>query len=96
MNKSTLASMLEPLLIRAVTDSGCTGHVTPHKSRLINVKPCNHRFKAANGKLAHATCIGDMPVLGASKTGEYVYFVITGVRCVPGFEFTLLSVDQLW
>ena len=94
--QSALASMLEPLLIRAVVDSGCTGHVTPHESRLVNVKACNHRFKTANGKLARATCIGDMPVLGVDKNGARVSFVVTGVRCVPDFKFTLLSVDQLW
>ena len=94
--QSALASMLEPLLIRAVVDSGCTGHVTPHESRLVNVKTCNHRFKTANGKLEQATCIGDMPVLGVDKNGARVSFVVTGVRCVPHFEFTLLSVDQLW
>jgi hypothetical protein len=94
--QSALASMLEPLLIRAVVDSGCTGHVTPHESRLVNVKTCNHRFKTANGKLEQATCIGDMPVLGVDKNGARVSFVVTGVRCVPHFKFTLLSVDQLW
>ena len=46
--QSALASMLEPLLIRAVVDSGCTGHVTPHKSRLVNVKTCSQRQAGAS------------------------------------------------
>ena len=91
-----LAAKLEPLLLLAHPDSGCTGHVTPHRSRLICVKPCNDRFKAANGSWARATCIGDMPVIGAGKGGKPVAFTIKGVRCVPDFAYTLLSVDQLW
>ena len=77
-------------------DSGCTGSMTPERSRLINVKPCSESFSAASGLVAKATCIGDMPIVMTASNGERVLLVLTNVRCVPAFKYTLLSVKQMW
>ena len=54
-------------------------------------------FGAANGLLATATAIGNLPLIARADDGKIVHFVLTNVRCVPSFSnFTLLSVDQMW
>ena len=80
----------------AHVDSGCTGTLTASEKLLVNAKPCDETFTAADGTLHRATAIGDMPVTVMTSTGELVSFIITNVRLVPTFRFTLLSVTQLW
>jgi hypothetical protein len=46
--------------------------------------------------IARATCIGDMPVLVCATDGSWHLLTFTNVRCVPGFKYTLLSVNQMW
>ena len=87
---------IDPLCIRGVVDSGCTAHVTFCAEWLVNLRPCNETFKAANGKLAKATAIGDLPVVARAEGGGLATFTIRDVRLVPEFGYTLLSVDQLW
>ena len=43
-----------------------------------------------------ATHIGDLPVVARDRTGRPVRFTFTNVRHVPSFDYTLLSVDQIW
>ena len=50
-------------------DSGCTGSITPDEKSLINRRPCSDTFRAANKKLAKATCIGDLPAVVVRKDG---------------------------
>ena len=50
---------------------------------LINKRPCKETFRAANGKIERATCIGDMPVLVTTVDGKRVQLAFTNVRCVP-------------
>ena len=42
------------------------------------------------------TCIGDLPVVATDSKGKKRRLVIQGVRCVPNFTETLISVDSLW
>ena len=76
-------------------DSKCTGSVTDKRSRLINTKPCSEKFRAANGVVATATCVGDLPVVVLATSGQRVLVTFTNVRCVPHFSYTLLSAKQM-
>ena len=44
----------------------------------------------------HVTCIGDLPIVAIDSKGKRHRLVIKGVRCVPSFTETLISVDSLW
>ena len=37
-----------------------------------------------------------MPVLAKNSYGKLMPITLTNVRYVPGFDYTLLSVDQMW
>ena len=82
--------------IHGTIDSGCTGHVTSNRHWLINHRPCADTFRAAAGTKHVATIIGDMPVMARDRLGGYHYKLITNVRCVESFAYTLFSVTQLW
>ena len=84
-----------PVLV-AGCDSCCTAHVTPFGEYLINTRPCADSYKQADGTKARALGIGDLPVACTDTTGKPCTFLIRNVRFVPGFAYTLLSVDQLW
>ena len=83
-------------ILCATPDSGATASLTPTCKRLRNVKPCSEIFGSAEGQMARASCIGDMPVIARAEGGALVRFTFTNVRCVPSFKYTLLSVTQLW
>ena len=83
-------------IVCATPDSGATASLTPVCKRLRHVKPCNEIFGSAEGQMAQASCIGDMPVIARAEGGALVRFTFTNVRCVPSFKYTLLSVTQLW
>ena len=94
-NKRKLLSSLP--IVAATVDSGCSASLTYNCSLLVNTSPCDEVFGAANGVLAKATLIGSLPLVALAKSGEFVHFMLTNVRCVPDFSnFTLLSVDQMW
>ena len=84
------------ILISAAVDSACMGHLTCHRSALVNIRPCKDKFVAADGAVAPATCIGDMPVAVRDSDGTARLWLVRNVRCVPAFHYTLLSVTQLW
>ena len=83
-------------LFSAAPDSGCTAHCTPYCSRLVDTAPCDEIFGQANGHISRATRVGRMPVIARSRAGQLVRFAVSNVRCVPDFNYTLLSVTQLW
>ena len=83
-------------IFRAPIDSGCTASCTDTLARLVNVRPCDEDFKAANGSMCKCTAIGDMPILAKDSTGKIFRFVFTNVRYVPEFKYTLISVKQIW
>jgi hypothetical protein len=83
-------------IFRAPIDSGCTASCTDTLARLVNVRPCDEDFKAANGSMCKCISIGDMPVLAKDSTGKIFRFVFTNVRYVPEFKYTLISVKQIW
>ncbi|MDC0525432.1 reverse transcriptase domain-containing protein [bacterium] len=89
------AKLLASLSFLVRIDSGCTGSLTSDRSRLINVRPCGERFRAADKVMATAECIGDMPVVFLLG-GQPVFVNFTNVRFVPQFDYTLLSVRQMW
>ena len=37
-----------------------------------------------------------MPVFAKSGTGEFIEVILTNVRYVPDFKYTLISVKQIW
>ncbi len=82
--------------IHGTIDSGCTGHVTPNPHWLINHRPCADTFRAAAGTKHIAISIGDIPVIARDRLGGYHHKLITNVRCVESFAYTLFSVTQLW
>ena len=88
---SLVTNAVARLSLLAHPDSGCTGSMTPHEDCLINKRPCNEKFRAANGFIAKATCIGDLPAVLISRSGKPVVVTFTNVRCVPHFTYTLLS-----
>ena len=58
-------------------------------------------FGQANGQLSQCVGVGDMPVIARTQNadgtiGKPCQILITDVRCVPNFAYTLLSVTQLW
>lgn len=77
-------------------DSGCSGSLTFRKDLLTNLRPCNERFRAASGAVGVCKQIGDMPILVKLSSGETATAVLRNVRLIPEFQYTLLSVDQLW
>ena len=83
-------------IFRAPIDSGCTASCTNNINLLTNVKPCDEKFKVADGKHSICTYIGDLPVLAKDASGKIFRFTFTNVRYVPDFKFTLISVSQIW
>ena len=95
--KSASQSISSLPLAVATVDSGCSASCTGFCDLLIKTKPCDEIFGAANGILARATMVGNLPIIARASDGQFVHFVLTNVRCVPEFSnFTLLSVDQMW
>ena len=82
--------------ILSAIDSGCTGSLTWNINWLVNTRSCSEQFRAADGKITTCTTIGDMPALVRLSDGTVASLLVTNVRCVPSFRYTLLSVTQLW
>ena len=91
-NKAGLASVILSL----VMDSGCTYHCHPRQSDLINFRPRRERMVGIDGNSCNVVGIGDLPIIANDSAGERHKLLIQGVRCVPQFTDTLLSVDQFW
>ena len=89
-------ALVASVLIRAHADSGCSGSLTPSRGALVNTRPCSERFTAADGLQYKATLIGGMPVLAMDSQHQRRRLVFRNVRLVPDFQYTLLSVRQLW
>ena len=83
-------------IIFATPDSGATASNTNRRERLVGLKPCDEVFGDANGKVVRCDAIGDMPVVARDSNGKLLRFVLTNVRLIPSFHYTLLSVTQLW
>ena len=97
LNGFTSKSISSLPIVAATVDSGCSASCTASCHLLTDTSPCDEVFGAANGVLARATLIGNLPVIARTSDGTFIHFVITNVRCVPEFSnFTLLSVDQMW
>eukprot|EP00965_Chrysotila_dentata_P167486 5530846-Pleurochrysis_carterae.AAC.1 len=77
-----------------VVDSGCTWHIHPHMSDLVNVKTCHDQVAGINGKPQRCIAIGDLPVTAMNDSGNEVS--VKNVRCVPSFSDSLLSVSAPW
>eukprot|EP00965_Chrysotila_dentata_P019943 660400-Pleurochrysis_carterae.AAC.1 len=45
-----------------IVDSGCTWHIHPHISDLVNVRACDDRVAGIDGRPQTCTAIGDMPL----------------------------------
>ena len=80
---SSSSPALGLLVIRAHADSGCSGSLTNNGGALVNLRPCNERFKAADGLEYKASHIGDMPVVAKDSTGRHRRLVFRNVRLVP-------------
>ena len=83
-------------IFRAPIDSGCSASFTNVFEHLTDVKKCNEEFKVADGKVSRCLAMGKMPVLAKDSNGKIYRFVLTDVRYVPDFKYTLVSVKQIW
>ncbi len=45
-----------------VVDSGCTWHVHPHQSDLVNQRATNESIAGIDGEASFCSCIGDLPM----------------------------------
>eukprot|EP00965_Chrysotila_dentata_P144586 4775759-Pleurochrysis_carterae.AAC.1 len=79
-----------------IVDSGCTWHIHPHASDLVNVKPCEARVVGIDGRPQRCTVVRDLPIVAVDKSGNDVSLTLKDVRCVPSFSDSLLSVNALW
>ena len=82
--------------LRLILDNGCTRHVDPHERDLVNRRPTRETMSGIEDRPSAVTCIGDLPVVATDSKGRKRRLVIQGVRCVPNFTETLISVDSLW
>ena len=78
---SSTSPTLGLLVIRAHADSGCSGSLTNNGGALVNLQPCNERFKAADGLEYKASHIGDMPVVAKDSTGRHRRLEIGRASC---------------
>ena len=81
-------------IFRAGIDSCCTATCTESFDRLINVRKCDEKFRAANGKKSICTAIGDMPVYAKDIHGKIHRIVFKNVRYVPDFKYTRVHSSQ--
>eukprot|EP00965_Chrysotila_dentata_P011095 360488-Pleurochrysis_carterae.AAC.1 len=79
-----------------VVDSGCTWHIHPHITDLMNVRPCTDVVARIDGRPKRCTAIGDMPLSALDDKGVTVPVTLRDVRIVPSFSDSLLSVNALW
>ena len=93
---TNFVSRLSALAVWFVIDSGCTFHSHPHQSDLVNLRPSSQFTVAADGSRHRVTCVGDLPIICRDRQGKMRRALIKDVRCIPTFEETLISVDQLW
>ena len=81
--------------MRIIVDSGCPQFIHPFAHDVQNMRPTNESYKGAAKSSEVCPCIGigDMPVF--VDDGEKTFFhVFQNVRVVPGFGYTLASVQQ--
>eukprot|EP00965_Chrysotila_dentata_P000536 17293-Pleurochrysis_carterae.AAC.1 len=74
-----------------VVDSGCTWHIHPSGSELVNVNSCHARVAGIDGKPQPCTAVGVLPVTELTDTRREVSIMLKNVRCVPSFADFLLS-----
>eukprot|EP00965_Chrysotila_dentata_P016095 533349-Pleurochrysis_carterae.AAC.1 len=60
------------LSIGFVADSGCTWHIHPHASDLVNVRKCEDHAVGIDGRPQRCTVIGDLPITASDKTGNSI------------------------
>eukprot|EP00965_Chrysotila_dentata_P016454 544864-Pleurochrysis_carterae.AAC.1 len=53
-----------------VVDSGCTWHIHPHMSDLVNVKACCDQVAGIDGKPQRCVAIGNSPVTAINDSGN--------------------------
>ena len=63
---------------------------------MINLRPCRDSVTGVDLKRHYAHFIGDLPVIALDREGKKRSLIIRGVRLIPEFTDTLISVDQLW
>eukprot|EP00965_Chrysotila_dentata_P136442 4511888-Pleurochrysis_carterae.AAC.1 len=70
-------------LISFVVDSGCTWHIHPHLSDLVNVRACHDLVAGIDGRPQRCTAIGDLPICAMNESGQLVHVTLRNVRCAP-------------
>eukprot|EP00965_Chrysotila_dentata_P159059 5254637-Pleurochrysis_carterae.AAC.1 len=63
-----------------VVDSGCTRHIHPHITDLVNVRPCSDLVAEIDGRSQRCTAIGDMPPSALDDKGVTVPVTLRDVR----------------
>ena len=94
LNRRRTATRRGPL--RLVLDSGCTMSCHPYAEDLINQRPSRETMSGIDGIKRQVRLIGDLPIVARDSNGKLHRLLIRGVRCVPEFTDTLISVDRLW
>ena len=82
--------------LRLIIDSGCTINCHPRQSDLINQRPSRETMSGIDGIKRQVQCVGDLPIFARDQDGKERKLLVRGVRCVPQFTETLISVDRLW
>eukprot|EP00965_Chrysotila_dentata_P094898 3138736-Pleurochrysis_carterae.AAC.1 len=66
-----------------VVDSGCTWHIHPHASDLVNTRTTDEVISGVDGKPQRVLLIGDMPLEAVDSRGNVQRITLRNVRCVP-------------
>lgn len=100
-NNKTTGLLLTSFLVENATcsdwyiDSGCTSHMTKHKSNLFNrAEPLHKEVVVASGDKISIECVGDVSQRVLSN-GEQKDIIINQVHFVPNICSNLLSVSQM-
>ena len=82
--------------LRLFIDSGCSWHVHNDVRDLINIRSSAETVWDAGGKPHLVSAIGDMPVVAKDSLGRSFRVLLRDVRIVDDYDYSLISVDQLW
>lgn len=79
-----------------VMDSGCTWHVHPIETDLVNIRRCRDTVEGIHRKVHVCSSMGDLPIGAQDADGTWRQLLVRNVRGAPTILDSLLSVDQFW
>eukprot|EP00965_Chrysotila_dentata_P257813 6213013-Pleurochrysis_carterae.AAC.1 len=69
-----------------VVDSGCTWHIHPNASDLLNTRPSDEYVMGIDKKPRLCTAFGELHLLATDEHGVARPIVLRDVRCAPSFQ----------